>query len=151
MPHLPVPDSLLPFWRTNPHPLDNHRSTESLPQQSDIVIIGAGYSGASIAHHLLNQSKTDSSPSITILEARQACSGATARNGRIYYHIVRFRLLMIVFFLTQSRGTRQTRPLQLYSHSCRRVWSRCRSRGCRVRGETRPGNSRISRPGENQL
>ena len=151
MPHLPVPNSLLPFWRTDPHPLDNHRSTESLPEQSDIVIIGAGYSGASIAHHLLNQSKTDSSPSITIVEARQACSGATARNGRIYYHIIRVWLLTSVFFLTQSRWTRQTRSLQLYSHSCRRVWSRGCSRSCRVRSETRPGTSRISRPRENQL
>ncbi|KAJ5172866.1 hypothetical protein N7492_005459 [Penicillium capsulatum] len=80
--HVPVPNSLLPFWRTEPHPLDNHRSTESLPEHCDIVIIGAGYAGASVAYHLLNQSKPDSPPlSITILEAREACSGATARNG----------------------------------------------------------------------
>lgn len=76
---LPVANSTKPFWRSQPHELDNHRSTEQLPAQTDIVIIGAGYAGASIAYHLLeiNTSK----PSIVILEAREACSGATGRNG----------------------------------------------------------------------
>ncbi|KAJ5666664.1 hypothetical protein N7462_011073, partial [Penicillium macrosclerotiorum] len=79
---VPVPNGMLPYWRTEPHPLDNHRSSEDLPKQSDIVIIGAGYAGASIAYHILKQIKPGSTPpSITILEARQACSGATARNG----------------------------------------------------------------------
>ncbi|KAJ5974563.1 FAD dependent oxidoreductase [Penicillium waksmanii] len=80
--HIPVPNGMLPFWRTEPHVLDNHRSTENLPDKCDIVIVGAGYAGASIAHHILRQVKPGSTPpSITILEARQACSGATARNG----------------------------------------------------------------------
>lgn len=80
--HIPVQNGILPFWRTEPHALDNHRSSEKLPETSDIVIVGAGYAGASIAYHILNQLKPGSKkPSITILEARQACSGATARNG----------------------------------------------------------------------
>ncbi|KAJ5113135.1 hypothetical protein N7456_001669 [Penicillium angulare] len=80
--HIPVPNSTLPFWRTDPHPLDNYRSTETLPEKSDVVIIGAGYAGASVAHHILRNVKNGAkAPSITILEARQACSGATARNG----------------------------------------------------------------------
>ena len=83
--HLPVADGMLPFWRTDPHPLDNYRSSEELPDQSDIVIIGAGYAGSSVAHHILNLVKPGSKPpSIVILEARQACSGATARNGGIF-------------------------------------------------------------------
>ncbi|KAJ5758541.1 hypothetical protein N7520_005697 [Penicillium odoratum] len=82
VPHVPVANGMLPFWRTDPHPLDNHRSTKTLPEHSDIVIIGAGYAGSSVAHHILQQAKPGSpAPSITILEARQACSGATARNG----------------------------------------------------------------------
>ncbi|KAJ6014145.1 hypothetical protein N7540_008736 [Penicillium herquei] len=80
--HFPVANATLPFWRTDPHPLDNHRSSETLPEQADVVIIGAGYAGSSVAHHILQQIKPGSkAPSITILEARQACSGATARNG----------------------------------------------------------------------
>lgn len=80
---VPVDNGMLPFWRSLPHALDNHRSTESLPGRSDIVIVGAGYTGASVAYHILNQMKAKGKPvpSITIVEARQACSGATARNG----------------------------------------------------------------------
>lgn len=78
----PVPNSTTSFWRTNLHSLDNHRSTDAVPSEADIVIIGAGYAGASVAHHLLeNEQFTKSQPSIVILEAREACSGATGRNG----------------------------------------------------------------------
>ncbi|KAJ5150100.1 hypothetical protein N7448_001678 [Penicillium atrosanguineum] len=80
--HVPVQNGMLPFWRTDPHPLDNYRSSETLPEESDIVIVGAGYAGSSVAYHILNQVEPGTNPpSITILEARQACSGATARNG----------------------------------------------------------------------
>jgi ribulose 1,5-bisphosphate synthetase/thiazole synthase len=82
--HFPAPNGLLPYWRTEPHRLDNYRSTEALPKESDIIILGAGYAGSSVAYHILDQIKPGSKPpSITILEARQACSGATARNGEI--------------------------------------------------------------------
>lgn len=70
------------FWRSQPDVLDNHRSTKSLPDSSDIVIIGSGFAGASTAYHCLDQSNDSTKPSITILEARQACSGATGRNGK---------------------------------------------------------------------
>ena len=69
------------FWRSQPDFLDYYRSTESLPEISDIVIVGSGFAGASAAYHLLNQSDDSTKPSITMLEARQACSGATGRNG----------------------------------------------------------------------
>lgn len=69
-----------PFWRSELHPLDNYRSTEDLPTECNILIIGAGYAGVTTAYHLLKD-KMDP-PSIVLLEARQACSGATARNGR---------------------------------------------------------------------
>lgn len=69
-----------PFWRSELHPLDDHRSTEDLPTECDILIVGAGYAGVTTAYHLLNENPDP--PSIVLLEARQACSGATARNGR---------------------------------------------------------------------
>ncbi|KAI9371247.1 phosphoenolpyruvate phosphomutase-domain-containing protein [Aspergillus egyptiacus] len=82
-PFLPVENSTRPFWRTEPHELDELRTTPELPQQSDIVIIGAGYSGISLAYHLYKQlSNIDQPyPAITVLEARQICSGASGRNG----------------------------------------------------------------------
>jgi hypothetical protein len=71
------------YWRNTTKPIDSHRSTETLPSETDIVIIGAGYSGAAIAHHLIEESERHGRPipSIVILEAREACSGATGRNG----------------------------------------------------------------------
>ncbi|KAF2716175.1 FAD dependent oxidoreductase [Polychaeton citri CBS 116435] len=79
----PVADAIPPYWRKQLRPIDAHRSTERLPTQSDIVIVGAGYVGASIARHLIEESvRCDRpTPSILILEAREACSGATGRNG----------------------------------------------------------------------
>lgn len=83
--HTPVPNGMTSFWRTEPHPLDSHRSTEFLPEECDIVIVGAGYAGSSVAHHILSQTPVGvKPPSIMVLEARQACSGATGRNGERY-------------------------------------------------------------------
>ena len=78
---LPVPNSTTPFWRTELHKLDGHRSTPDLPSESDIVIIGAGFAGAALAHYIYEDNP--SPPSVVILEAREACSGATGRNGEI--------------------------------------------------------------------
>ncbi|KAL4925386.1 NAD(P)/FAD-dependent oxidoreductase [Aspergillus undulatus] len=82
-PFLPVENSTESFWRTELHQLDQLRTTPDLPQHSDIVIIGAGYSGISLAYHLHKQlsSSDQPHPAITVLEARQICSGATGRNG----------------------------------------------------------------------
>ncbi|KAI1284417.1 FAD dependent oxidoreductase [Xylaria sp. FL0933] len=76
----PVAHATVPFWRTQLHELDSHRSTPDLPEKQDIVIIGAGFAGAALAHYLLKGTSASES-SITILEAREACSGATGRNG----------------------------------------------------------------------
>jgi lysine/ornithine N-monooxygenase len=79
----PVADAVPSYWRKQVEPIDNHRSTEDLSTKVDIVVIGAGYVGASIVHHLLEESVRCNRPvpSILILEAREACSGATGRNG----------------------------------------------------------------------
>lgn len=77
---IPVPNPTLPYWRTELHELDGHRSTPDLPTECDVLIIGAGYSGASVAHFLYEDNP--SPPSVVILEARQTCSGATGRNGK---------------------------------------------------------------------
>lgn len=82
-PILPSKESTLPFWRTELHELDTHRSTADLPQSCDIMIVGGGYAGITAAYHLLNSFEGKASkPNVVLLEARQACSGATARNGQ---------------------------------------------------------------------
>lgn len=83
--YLPVPNPTTPYWRTEPHPLDSHGSTKDLPTECDVLIIGAGISGVSVAYHLsqpdATEAKPTKAPSILLLEARQVCSGATGRNG----------------------------------------------------------------------
>ena len=74
-------ESHIPFWRTSPHELDAHRSTPDLPSECDILIIGGGYSGASVAYHIFQGNETP--PNTVLLEARQLCSGATGRNGTL--------------------------------------------------------------------
>ncbi|MCJ1312542.1 hypothetical protein MMC25_006216 [Agyrium rufum] len=76
----PTKTSTLSFWRTDLSDIDELRTTEDLPTACDVVIVGAGLSGASTAYHLLANG-IDPPLSITLLEARQVCSGATGRNG----------------------------------------------------------------------
>jgi Glycine/D-amino acid oxidases (deaminating) len=81
IPRQPVENATVPFWHRDIHELHDHRTTEELPVSSDVVIIGAGYAGISTAYHLTKGEASDKSLSITILEARGVCSGATGRNG----------------------------------------------------------------------
>ena len=75
---LPCPNPTKAYWQTPPLPIADHRTTPNLPSSSEYVIIGSGVTGASIAHKLLAEQP---SASILMLEARQASSGATGRNG----------------------------------------------------------------------
>lgn len=68
------------YWQDPPDEIADLRSTEALPETADVVIVGSGISGAAVAWNLLQDS--GSAPSVVMLEARQACSGATGRNGR---------------------------------------------------------------------
>ncbi|KAF9251507.1 hypothetical protein DTO013E5_4065 [Penicillium roqueforti] len=77
----PVENATVPFWHRDIHELHDHRTTEELPVSSDVVIIGAGYAGISTAYHLVKGEASDNKLSVTILEARGVCSGATGRNG----------------------------------------------------------------------
>lgn len=66
-------------WQEPPASIATIQS-ETLPSVTDIVIIGSGITGTSVAHTLLNHHQA-SNLRVTILEARNACSGATGRNG----------------------------------------------------------------------
>ncbi|KAH0274190.1 DAO-domain-containing protein, partial [Aureobasidium melanogenum] len=71
------------YWLENPpfSELVDIRS-KSLPNKADVVIIGSGITGAAVARSLLRESKRkDQDLTITVLEARDICSGATGRNG----------------------------------------------------------------------
>ncbi|KAL3302209.1 FAD dependent oxidoreductase [Colletotrichum asianum] len=79
-PGLTVSNPSISYWQLPPlDGIANHQS-QDLPTEADVVIIGSGMSGTSIAWHLLKDNATNPLR-IAMIEARQACSGATGRNG----------------------------------------------------------------------
>lgn len=81
----PHPKPSLSFWLqgTRNNLLIGHRTTEKIPNDADVVIIGAGMSGAATAYHLFKgcDPAGGSLPKVVTVEAREACYGATGRNG----------------------------------------------------------------------
>lgn len=75
---LPHSDPCTSYWQQPPDEIADLRTTPDLPQNADIVIVGSGISGSSIAYNLLS-AKPDLN--LVLLEARQAASGASGRNG----------------------------------------------------------------------
>lgn len=81
----PHPRPTLSFWLqgTRNDSLIGHRTTETIPINADVVVIGAGMSGAATAYHLFkgHDQIQGALPKVVVLEAREACYGATGRNG----------------------------------------------------------------------
>ncbi|KAF4591701.1 NADH-ubiquinone oxidoreductase 24 kDa subunit, mitochondrial [Ophiocordyceps camponoti-floridani] len=74
---LPSKESTSSFWHSEPSQrLLGHRSTELVPTEADIVVIGSGISGTFVAKGLVEGGRR-----VVMLEAREACWGATGRNG----------------------------------------------------------------------
>ena len=86
------------FWQRDKHLEQPLPSSTDLPEESDIVVIGAGFAGVSSVYHLVKEIKASGltkKPRITLLEARDVCSGATGRNGGhmrpdMYGHIPKY-------------------------------------------------------------
>ena len=87
---LPKRNRLESFWLSErDSSLSHFCSTETLPEQADIVIVGSGISGALIAREIYAQWREEKNneedtvyPTVLMLEAGETCGGATARNGR---------------------------------------------------------------------
>ncbi|TQV91056.1 FAD dependent oxidoreductase [Cordyceps javanica] len=78
----PVPNPTASYWLSEPHELADFCSAATVPEQVDIAIIGTGLAGVATAYHILKSSDAKQKrPSVALIEARGACSGATARNG----------------------------------------------------------------------
>lgn len=87
---LPRDNPTQSYWQDPPDDIADLRTTPNLPGTTDVLIIGSGITGAAVAWNLLQDgndggrsgiSSSSTPPSIVMLEARQACSGATGRNG----------------------------------------------------------------------
>lgn len=81
MASLPTEKSSASFWHSEPSEfLLGHRTTAALPKEVDVVIVGSGITGASAARSLA-EDEGAKGLSIVMLEAREACWGATGRVG----------------------------------------------------------------------
>lgn len=82
-PSLPCPEPTTSYWLNDPpFPELVKIQSEKLASLTNIVIIGSGITAAATAYTLLNESTRKNQPiAITVLEARDICSGATGRNG----------------------------------------------------------------------
>lgn len=79
---IPTPTSSHSFWHSEPNKfLLGHRTTEELPAEADIVIVGSGITGTSAARYLAGDERAKGK-SIVLLEAREACWCATGRVSR---------------------------------------------------------------------
>ncbi len=84
---LPYPSPTASYWQDPPDAeLADYVHADTVPEAADVVIIGSGITGAGVAWNLLkgegdNDTKGAGKERIVMLEARQACSGATGRNG----------------------------------------------------------------------
>ncbi|CAG8105122.1 unnamed protein product [Penicillium salamii] len=80
---LPVSNPTKSFWiEEASSELRDFRSTEELPKETDVIILGSGYSGATTAYWLNKYTENDAQkPQILMLEARDICGSATGRNG----------------------------------------------------------------------
>jgi glycine/D-amino acid oxidase-like deaminating enzyme len=72
-----------PFWLMESGELAGYRSTTELPHEADVVIIGAGLTGASAAYHAFSLSEEirDGRKSVVVLEAGEPGAGASGHNG----------------------------------------------------------------------
>ncbi|KAF7329922.1 FAD-dependent protein [Mycena kentingensis (nom. inval.)] len=77
-PGLPVADPQTPYWSIPPARIADTPLSCAAEAYADVVIIGSGITGTAVARTLLALSPETR---VIMLEAREACSGATARNG----------------------------------------------------------------------
>lgn len=74
---LPTVKSTRSYWHHEPSSvLLGHRTTQRLPERAEVVIIGSGITGTLAARELVAGGRA-----VLMLEAREACWGATGRNG----------------------------------------------------------------------
>ncbi|KAI4722615.1 nucleotide-binding domain-containing protein [Aureobasidium sp. EXF-10727] len=80
---LPCRDPTQSYWLEDPpFPELVDIQSDSLPYETDVVIIGSGITAAAVARSLLQENdRKNQNITITVLEARDICSGATGRNG----------------------------------------------------------------------
>lgn len=74
-----LPEEETPFWQLQPNPLAGFRSTPSLPEEVDLLIIGAGLTGASAAYHAVGLARAGQR--VAVIDMADPACHASGRNG----------------------------------------------------------------------
>ncbi len=74
---LPANDE--PFWFRHGRPLENFQSSAEFPLTADVVVIGAGLTGASCAYHLADHAS--SATRVVVVDQGDPAGEASGRNG----------------------------------------------------------------------
>ena len=76
---LTMPEEDIPYWLLLANPLAAFRSTPQLPHQLDVLIIGAGLTGASAAYHAIDLVREGQR--VAVIDMGDPCSQSSGRNG----------------------------------------------------------------------
>ncbi len=74
-----LPEEETPYWQLVPNSLEGFRSTPSLPEEVDLLIIGAGLTGASAAYHATPL--VQAGERVAVIDMGDPASQASGRNG----------------------------------------------------------------------
>ena len=74
-----IPANDTPYWLRGERLLANHQSSSTFPGSADVVVIGAGLTGASAAYHLALEDR--SGARIVVLDQGEPAGEASGRNG----------------------------------------------------------------------
>jgi tRNA A37 threonylcarbamoyladenosine dehydratase len=80
---LPSVESTNSYWHKEPsEKLLGYRSTAELPSTAEVVVVGSGITGTFAARELIK----GGCKNVVLLEAREACWGATGRVSYFHNH-----------------------------------------------------------------
>ncbi|KAG6874130.1 hypothetical protein C0995_005546 [Termitomyces sp. Mi166 len=85
-PGLPVSTPTEAYWQLPRAPIAEWGKDEDIPEYADVVVLGSGITGTAVVRTLLDWCRDNNHDErkevrVVMLEAREACSGATGRNG----------------------------------------------------------------------
>ncbi|GAA5941868.1 hypothetical protein JCM1841_004200 [Sporobolomyces salmonicolor] len=141
----PNPDPLPSFWTSNfSSPLTHAGENDPLPREVDVVVVGAGLTGVCATEKLVELLLADEGSvgrvRIAVLEAREFCSGATARNGG---HLTASPLLSYSSLLALYGPSDAQRAAALEQHSIDWVLKACEDGGWAEEVELRVGGGNL--------
>jgi hypothetical protein len=70
-----------PIWFRGGHPLANYQSRPALPESAEVVVIGAGLTGASAAYHLGTAPAGQTPRRFVVIDKADPAGEASGRNG----------------------------------------------------------------------